>query len=174
MNFEKLVEDLHDKAMEMADLGFINKHKGQHQEASNYFSQACKYEEKAALLAQENHLGQPTVGILFRSAATLASDYGDIDKMLLLTQKAVATSLLKWQQTEFLELIAHHRIKIHSLDETEINNLIYTRKLSKLRRELSAKTKRDFHKRKPLISNKKNHRIDGSFQGERQKVMSLL
>lgn len=175
MNFEQIVEELHDKAMELADLGFISKHQGKLQESNTYFSQACKYEEKSANLAQQIGLGQPTIGVLFRSAATLASDTNDIGKMLSLIKKAVTTGLLKGQQNEILELIAQHKIKVNSLDETEINNLIYDWKLSKLRRELSAKSKRDYQKRKNGFGHKRNHRTNGSFQGvERQRVMSLL
>ena len=84
MNFEKKIEELHDKAMELADLGFISKKQGKQQEAIAYFSQAYKSEEKAANLAHEIGLGQPTVGILFRSAITLASDASDIGKITVL------------------------------------------------------------------------------------------
>ena len=175
MNFEKKVEELHDKAMELADLGFISKKQGKQQEAIAYFSQAYKSEEKAANLAYESGLGQPTVGILFRSAITLASDASDIGKILSLIKEAITTGLWKEQQTEILELIAQKRIRLHSLDETEIDNLIYGWKVAKLRRELSSKSKRDHQKRKNGLGiSKRNHKTNDSYQFEHQRVTSLL
>jgi hypothetical protein len=148
MNSEKTVEELHDKAMELADLGFISKQQGRQREANAYFSQACRYEEKAAIVALEVNLGQPTLGILFRSAATLASDTGDLDKLLLLAKKAISTNLLKEQKNDFLELIWQNRIRLSTLNGEEIDRLIYERKLLKIKRELNSKIKSEHQKRK--------------------------
>jgi small subunit ribosomal protein S20 len=125
MAFEKQIEELHNTAMELADLGFTNRQQGKQYEANVYFAKACKLEEEAAINAIKHGLGQPTVGILLRSAATLASDIGDVGKILSLTKKAVSTDLYKEQENEFLELIAQNSIKLHSLNEIEIDNLIY-------------------------------------------------
>jgi hypothetical protein len=173
MIFETIVEQLHNKAMEMADSAFISKQEGKEQEANMYFALACKIEGEAAMTASKHGLGQPTVGILFRSAATLASDTGDVDKILSLAQKALTTGLLKEQEEEILELIRHHRIRLHSLDRAEIDNLIYRRKMSKLMK-LGSKTKGNVQKRKHGLPNKKHSRTDATYQGERQKAVSLL
>jgi small subunit ribosomal protein S20 len=140
MAFEKQIEELHNTAMELADLGFTNRQQGKQYEANVYFAKACKLEEEAAVNAIKHGLGQPTVGILLRSAATLASDIGDVGKILSLTKKAVSTDLYKEQENEFLELIAQNSIKLHSLNEIEIDNLIY--KASALKRIRVNETKR--------------------------------
>ena len=137
------IEELHDKAMGLSDLGFISQQRGDSSKATSFFSQACKFEAKAALTSAELNIGQPTVGILFRSAGTLAGYVGDISEMLSLTQKAIKTNLLPWQIQEFLELLNDNKIYVESLDEEIINRLIIDNVLSKS----------NVNKKEPPISN---------------------
>ncbi len=66
------VQDIHNKAIEYADLAFINKFNGRFNEALDLFSQAFRLEKEAALQAQKENIGEPTITILLKSAASLA------------------------------------------------------------------------------------------------------
>jgi hypothetical protein len=66
------VQELHIKAIEFADIAFIKKFKGLNDEAKELFSQAFEFEKKAAYTAKEDGIGEPTVSVLLKSAASLA------------------------------------------------------------------------------------------------------
>jgi lipopolysaccharide/colanic/teichoic acid biosynthesis glycosyltransferase len=66
------VEQLHKKALECFDEASVAEFKGDTSEAQLKYQKALRFEKHAALLAQKKKVGQPTVSILFRSAASIA------------------------------------------------------------------------------------------------------
>lgn len=69
---EQNVEYLHKKALEFFDSASIDEFKGNAAEAGKKYQKALKFEKHAALVAQKKNIGQPTIAILFRSAASIA------------------------------------------------------------------------------------------------------
>jgi hypothetical protein len=68
------IDTLHSKAMDIADVAFIAKRKGEHEEVKRLSKEAFKYERDAALFLLEKTEIEPTRSILFRSSACLAFD----------------------------------------------------------------------------------------------------
>lgn len=65
-------QDLHIKAISIADEAFIKKFSGQLDEAKLLFKEALHYEKEAAFSAQRDKIGEPSISILLKSAASLA------------------------------------------------------------------------------------------------------
>jgi tetratricopeptide (TPR) repeat protein len=129
------IEQLHDRAMEFTDLAIISKQQAKNQEAINFFSQAFKSEEKALNMAIDLKLGQPTLGILFRSAATLANDKGDIDKMLQIIRKGISLNIPDEFKNDFRQLLEINGIKNIDLTLDNVNAIIVSRSLRKVKRK---------------------------------------
>lgn len=70
------INELHSKAMAIAEAAFVAKRKGSFEEAKRLSEKAFEYEHNAALLLQDEFKIEPTRSILFRSAACLALDAG--------------------------------------------------------------------------------------------------
>jgi len=66
------VDDLHPKAMDLADAGFLAQKKSQLEDAKMLFQKALELEKQAALLLSKDENAEPTRSILYRSAAALA------------------------------------------------------------------------------------------------------
>ena len=71
------IQELHKSAMELADKADYLKVQGNADEANTLFRQSLDAEREAALTARQQHVGEPTESVLFRSAATLAYTIGD-------------------------------------------------------------------------------------------------
>lgn len=71
------VSVLHEQAMDLAELAFINRMKGKPEEAKELFIEAYGLEREAAMQLEEQLDAEPTRSILFRSAASLAMNAGD-------------------------------------------------------------------------------------------------
>lgn len=65
------IAELHNKAMELADFGDISKMKGLLEEAVRYYSEAFELERSAAMEAKNDNIGEPSISVLLRSAASL-------------------------------------------------------------------------------------------------------
>jgi tetratricopeptide (TPR) repeat protein len=79
------VNELHSKAMIIAEAAFVAKRKGSHDEALRLSEEAFSYEHDAALLLLDQFEIEPTRSVLFRSAACLALDsgnYAEAEKMI--------------------------------------------------------------------------------------------
>ncbi|MEI8033757.1 MAG: hypothetical protein WCH05_10505 [Chlorobiaceae bacterium] len=74
----KQVRDLHREAMDYAGRAFIAKRAGEADKAQSLFLHAFKLESDAANLVADDVSNEPTRSVLFRSAATLALDCGDV------------------------------------------------------------------------------------------------
>jgi len=68
----KSVRELHDKAIELAQLALVARQSGDLSKAENLAYQAYEYEVQAADLVPEGKSSEPTRSILYRSAASLA------------------------------------------------------------------------------------------------------
>jgi tetratricopeptide (TPR) repeat protein len=74
------VQELHIKAIELADNAFIFKFKGELENAIKLFSEAFQLERQAALLAKEQNIGEPTISVLLKSAASLAINANELNE----------------------------------------------------------------------------------------------
>jgi len=74
------VQELHIKAIELADNAFILKFKDSLEAALQQFEEAFKLEKQAALLAKEQNIGEPTISVLLKSSASLAINANQFDE----------------------------------------------------------------------------------------------
>jgi len=65
------IQELHTKAIEFADKAFIKRFNGNTDEAIILFAQAFDLEKAAAYSAKEEGIGEPTLSVLLKSAASL-------------------------------------------------------------------------------------------------------
>jgi hypothetical protein len=65
------IDELHDKAMELADEAHYAKKKDNLEEAQSKYLSAFEYEKSAAMLLVNDYAQEPTRSVLFRSAACL-------------------------------------------------------------------------------------------------------
>lgn len=72
------IEQLHEKAMALAEQGALAQMKGEFNQANDLFKQAYDYESTAASELTNQYNLEPTRSILFRSAASLALDCSEI------------------------------------------------------------------------------------------------
>lgn len=82
---QKDIQELHTKAMELADQADMLKQRQQLDEACSLYAQSLEAEKEAAYTAQKAHVGEPTESILFRSAASLAysiRDYREAERLI--------------------------------------------------------------------------------------------
>ncbi len=85
MNKVQQVNELHSKAMDMANLAFIARVQGEQEQVRQLSKMAFEYERQAALLLLTDYDIEPTRSVLFRSAATLAlngENYREAERMI--------------------------------------------------------------------------------------------
>lgn len=87
---EPIIQALHSKAMELADVAFIARSTGDNAKAAKLFADAFISEKSAATLAVESKIPEPSLSILLRSAAILALDCGNLREAEKLTSLALA------------------------------------------------------------------------------------
>src|SRR6266404_76942 len=83
------LRDFHEQAMELADLAFMARVKGNASEAAELFCKAFEHERRAAELLSNDLNAEPTRSVLHRSAAALALDCAEYRA----AEKLVATAL---------------------------------------------------------------------------------
>lgn len=66
------IRNIHNEAMYKAELGDIQKYQGNLEKALILYAEAYELEKSVATSALENQLGEPTISILLKSAASLA------------------------------------------------------------------------------------------------------
>ena len=66
------LREIHNEAMNLAEFGDMKKIDGNIKEASKLYKKAYILEKEAATIALKFHLGEPTISILLKSAASLA------------------------------------------------------------------------------------------------------
>jgi hypothetical protein len=72
------IQELHKEAMDLAEMAFVAKLKGDPESAENLLREAYKKESDSAKLLVDEYDFEPTRSILFRSAASLAMECNDL------------------------------------------------------------------------------------------------
>lgn len=85
----KEIQELHQKAMTLAESAQIEKLKGNSEESYKQFSSAFEFEKQAALLLLNQYEVEPTRSILFRSAASLSIQCGKLEE----SERLIASAL---------------------------------------------------------------------------------
>ena len=73
------VKDLHPKAMDLAEMAFRHRRRGEEDRAKSLFLEAMEMERKAALLLPAKQESEPSRSILYRSAASLAFNAAEFE-----------------------------------------------------------------------------------------------
>jgi len=79
------IQELHIKAISIADEAFIKKFNGKLDEAKLLFKEALGFEKEAALAAQKENIGEPSISVLLKSAASLAinaDEFREAEKLI--------------------------------------------------------------------------------------------
>ena len=79
------IQELHTKAMEIADQADLLKRQGKEKDALQMYKESLLAEREAAYLARRQQIGEPTESVLFRSAASLAyilKDYRESERLV--------------------------------------------------------------------------------------------
>ena len=63
-------QEIHEKAIGIADVAFIKKFNGFLDEAKQLFSQAYELEKQALEFAKAENLGEPTISVLIKSVGS--------------------------------------------------------------------------------------------------------
>jgi Zn-finger nucleic acid-binding protein len=84
------VRELHNRAMELAQLAMVARHSGELERAETLAYQAYEYETQAADLVPEGLSSEPTRAILYRSAASLAYQCKEFQAAQRLIAKALS------------------------------------------------------------------------------------
>lgn len=100
------VRELHDKAMRLAQLAMVARHKRKWDEAEALAREACEYESQAADLVPHEEASEPTRSILYRSAAWLAYDAKEFQKTRCLIATGLAGHPSPRIETELTDLLA--------------------------------------------------------------------
>lgn len=84
------VRELHDKAMQLAQLALIARHNQEWEKAESLARQSYEYEVQAAEFIPEDKSSEPTRSILYRSAASLAYQCKEFDTAKRLIAKGLS------------------------------------------------------------------------------------
>jgi hypothetical protein len=84
------VEEIHDKAMELAQRALIARHSGDYARAQSLASEALVYEAEAANMVPYDVSSEPTRSILYHSAASLAYQSRQFDRAMQLIGQGLA------------------------------------------------------------------------------------
>lgn len=84
------IQELHIKSIEIADVAFIKKFKGQFDEAKQLFRESFLLEQEAAYAAKQANIAEPSLSVLFKSAAALAINCDEF----LQAEKLICTALV--------------------------------------------------------------------------------
>jgi hypothetical protein len=124
------IQELHLQAMDLAELAFTTKLKGNLEQADRLFRQAFEKESDAATLIAGDLSAEPTRSILHRSAASLAIDCGEFQA----ADRLIATALCGNPPQEIAEELKDLFIQINlrnyferrgiSFDEKKMKSLI--------------------------------------------------
>ena len=84
------VRELHDKAVNLAQLALVAREKGDSEKAEALAIEAYEYESQAADLVSNEEQSEPTLSILYSSAASLAYQGRKFDVALQLVAKGLS------------------------------------------------------------------------------------
>lgn len=106
------IKELHTKSMEVADLAFVSKSKGDADLALNYFKAAFDLERTAISQLIEKNIGEPTRSVLLKSAASLALNSGllrEAEKLIALALSGEPPSDIAEELRNLLETVNFNR-----------------------------------------------------------------
>lgn len=124
------IRELHNEAMYKAELGDMQKHQGNTDVAIDLYAQAYELEKNAACVALEHHMGEPTISILLKSAASLAMRCNldrDAEKLIGLALSGEPPRDVAEELRNMLETVNFHRhldLKGIILQEDEVQLVI--------------------------------------------------
>lgn len=98
-------KELHNKAMDLAFFGDREKSAGNEQKAKDYYHEAFEAEREAAFEAKELGNPEPGLSILFRSAASLALQCGELREAERIIAQALAGNPTNEIATELREIL---------------------------------------------------------------------
>jgi hypothetical protein len=129
------IQDLHRQAMDLAELAFTAKLRGDLERADLLFRQAFEKESSAAMLVASDLSAEPTRSVLHRSAASLAVDCGETQA----ADRLIATALSGNPPQEIADELKDLFIRINlrryferrgiAFDEEKLNGLILENQL---------------------------------------------
>ena len=129
------IQDLHQQAMDLAELAFTAKLRGDLERADLLFRQAFEKEASAATLIASDLNAEPTRSVLHRSAASLAVDCGEFQA----ADRLIATALSGNPPQEIADELKDLFIRINlrryferrgiTFDEEKLNSLILEKQL---------------------------------------------
>lgn len=106
------IKELHTKSMEVADLAFLSKLKGETNSALNHFKEAFDLEQTAIRQLIEKNIGEPTRSILLKSGASLALNSGllrEAEKLIALALSGEPPSDIAEELRNLLETVNFNR-----------------------------------------------------------------
>lgn len=112
------VRELHSEAMRLAQLALVARHHGEYDKAKGIARQAYEYEDKAAHLVPEGETSEPTRSILFRSAASLAYQCGDLSTAQRLIAKGLSGYPPPQVEMELKELYEQVKFELELLSQS--------------------------------------------------------
>lgn len=98
-------KELHNKAMDLAFFGDREKNAGNEQKAKEYYHEAFEAESEAAFEAKELGNPEPGLSILFRSAASLALQCGELREAERIIAQALSGNPTDEVATELREML---------------------------------------------------------------------
>ncbi|MBU0560094.1 MAG: hypothetical protein KKG93_11055 [Bacteroidetes bacterium] len=123
-------QDLHIKAISIADEGFLKKFSGQLDEAKLLFKEALRFEKEAALAAQKENIGEPSISVLLKSAASLAincDEFREAEKLISIALYGEPPFEIAEELRNLLEELhfqRHLQLQGITLDPTELQLVI--------------------------------------------------
>ena len=123
-------QELHSKAIEYADIAFVKKFNGLSEEAKLLFTQAFELESAAAYSAKADNIGEPTISILLKSAASLAINcdkFDEAEKLICLALYGDSPIEIADELRNLLEELyfqRHLQLQGISLNSTELQLVI--------------------------------------------------
>lgn len=124
------IVELHNKAMDIADIADIKKNAGDIEESTAYYKEAFELEKEAALTSYNDQLGEPSTSVLLRSAASLAIScelYRDAEKLISLALSGEPPFEIAEELRDLLETVnfsRHLNLKGITLSDTEVQLVI--------------------------------------------------
>jgi len=95
----KSIRELHKKAMDLAEMAFVAKLRGNLEKADQLSQQAFEYEAQAARLTPDEPSSEPTRSVLYSSAASLALDCNEFRE----AERLIAAGLAGYPPEEIAE-----------------------------------------------------------------------
>lgn len=106
------ISELHDKAMDLAELAFLSKMRGEFDKADDFTKQALLFEIKASDLARVANTPEPTFSILHRSAASLAIDckeFREAERLIAIALSFNPPTEIAEELRDLLEQVYYYR-----------------------------------------------------------------